>query len=228
MRGIIRHSAEAVGHHVEEISEGRLAQALLMKSRWLLVSALRNHALAIPHARVAGGAINVEALAAAAEDLFRHWKRHVVARIGADLAGVEIRVLMQLAAGDRAFDRGTGRAQVSIKIAHRIGLEARLVVHVVTATGENKHCCEGRDKYEIVGRRASRASACTGEDARAPTFKYAVEARHQLGTSAMEVGFRPSRNCRVRSASYFLSEEKITRKKRSLDARSNCGTLNTG
>src|SRR5437879_12556115 len=50
----------------------------------------------------------------------------------------------------------------------------------------------------------------------------------QLGTSAMERGFSPSRNLRVSAGSYFGSEEKIMRKNLSFEANTNRGTLNTG
>ena len=45
---------------------------------------------------------------------------------------------MQLAAGDRAFDRRARRAQVGVEIALGERLEARLVVHILTASGQDE------------------------------------------------------------------------------------------
>ena len=58
-----------------------------------------------------------------------------VARIVADLAGVEISVFVQLSAGDGAIDRRTGGALVGVEVAAGQRLEARLHVHVLTAPG---------------------------------------------------------------------------------------------
>src|SRR5882757_8930407 len=44
----------------------------------------------------------------------------------------------------------------------------------------------------------------------------------------MEIGFSPSRKCRVSDALNFGSAANTQRKKRSCEARSNCGMLNTG
>ena len=63
LRCIVRHGAEAVGHHVEEISQRRFAQALDVIRRRARKPRARNHAVAVAHTRVAGRAINVEALA---------------------------------------------------------------------------------------------------------------------------------------------------------------------
>src|SRR5947199_57001 len=63
-----------------------------------------NETVAIAEARVTWGAINVEALAAALENYFGDRERHNIAGIGTDLAGVEIRVGAEIAAGYRAFN----------------------------------------------------------------------------------------------------------------------------
>ena len=45
---------------------------------------------------------------------------------------------MQLAAGDRAIDQRPRRAQIGIIIILRERFEARLVVHVLTASGQQQ------------------------------------------------------------------------------------------
>ena len=89
-----------------------------------------------PTLRVAGSAIDVVALASALENFFGHGKRHVVAGIVADFAGVEIGVFVELAAGDGAFDRRAGGALVGEEIAVGERVVAGLHVHVEAAGGE--------------------------------------------------------------------------------------------
>src|SRR5262249_226477 len=88
-----------------------------------------------------------------------------------------------------------------IEIALRQRLEFRLIMHILPTTGQNKQCSHR---------------------------KCVSEGPHQLGTSDKERGFRLSRNRRVSARSYFASEAKMIRKNRSLLAKANRSTLNTG
>src|SRR5256884_9046802 len=93
----------------------------------------------------------------------------------------------------------------------------------------------GRRRFPVPGRVSKRfakqknAHACA-ERSRDPRshFDVILCSAPQLGTSAMERGFSPSRNLRVSAGSYFGSEEKIMRKNLSFEANANRGTLNTG
>ena len=71
----------------------------------MLIAALGNHSIAITQAGVARSAINIEALTAAGKIFCvdRDLGRHIVARIRADLSGVEICVFVKLAPGNGAI-----------------------------------------------------------------------------------------------------------------------------
>src|SRR3954447_19082277 len=84
-------------------------------------------------------AINVETLSPALQHFLVDRKWHVIARILAHFASIEICVLVQLPTGHRALNRWTCRAQVSIKVTLCKRLESRLVVHVLSATSECKN-----------------------------------------------------------------------------------------
>ena len=98
-------------------------------------SARGDEAVAVPEARVAGSAENVEALAAVGQDFFGDGEGHDVAGIVADLAGVEISVFVELAAGDCTFNERTGGSLVGVEIAAGERVLARLHVHVDAAGG---------------------------------------------------------------------------------------------
>ena len=101
-------------------------------------AALRDHAVAIAEARMAGSAVDVETLLPAREHFFSHRERHVVARIVAELAGVKVRVLVQLSASYGALHGKACGAEIGEEIALPQRLETGLVVHVLAAGGE-KH-----------------------------------------------------------------------------------------
>src|SRR5579864_55951 len=107
----------------------------------MTVSTLRDHSIAVAEPRMAGSAINIEALAPAIQIRLRDRERHVIAGIVAHLAGIEISVFVELAAGDGPRYRLTGRAEIRIKITFGERLEARLVVHVLTTARQK----EGRE-----------------------------------------------------------------------------------
>src|SRR4029077_13754429 len=95
-----------------------------------------NNAVAVAHPGRTGSAVDVVTLLSAGQKFVGDRKGHVVSGIVAKLSGVEIVVLVQLAAGDRAFNWRTRRPQISIEIAFGQRLEARLIVHVLTAPGQ--------------------------------------------------------------------------------------------
>ena len=136
---IIRHRAKSLRHHLKKISQRRLSQAVGVIRRRALKSALHNHSIAIAQPGMAGSAINVKALAATIQHFLGDRKRHVVARVFPNFSGVEISVLIELAAGHRAFNRRTRRAQVGIEITFGQRLEPRLVVHILAATGQGQN-----------------------------------------------------------------------------------------
>ena len=63
--GVVGHRAEAVRDHVEEVSDRRLAQPVLVKRRRPPIAALHDHAVALAGAAVARRAEDVEALLSA-------------------------------------------------------------------------------------------------------------------------------------------------------------------
>ena len=152
LRRVVGHGSEAVGDYIEKVSERRFAQTLnVIRRRLAREATRRNHAVAIAHARVTGSAVNVVTLLSAGEKFRGDWKGHVVSGIVAQLSRVEISVIVQLPAGDRALDRRARRAQVGVEIALRERLEARLVVHVLTASGENQKTQASEDASKPSG-----------------------------------------------------------------------------
>ena len=103
------------------------------------VATLHDHSFAIADARVAGRAINVEALPAPRQHIHGYRKRHIVAGIVAKLAGVEIGVVMQLSACHGALDRRASRSEIGVKVALGKRLEARLIVHILAAACQEQH-----------------------------------------------------------------------------------------
>ena len=108
---------------------------------------------------MAGGAENVEALAAALENFFGDREGHDVAGIVADLSGVEVSVFVELSAGDGAFDWRTRGALVGEEVAARERILARLHVHVDAAGGgQGDHYAGGSESaaWERLNRRGIR------------------------------------------------------------------------
>jgi hypothetical protein len=83
-----------------------------------------------------GSAINVVALASALENSHGHGKRHVVARIVAELSGIEITIFVQFAPGDSALYRRPLGALVGVEVATGERVLSRLHLHVEPAAGE--------------------------------------------------------------------------------------------
>src|SRR5581483_9683304 len=136
--GVIGHGTEPGGHHVKEITKRSLAQTVGVIRRRMLKAARWNHSVAVTQPRVAWRAKNIEALPAAIENFLSDGKWHVVARLVADHSGIEICVLVKLAARDGALDRLALRSKIRIEVALCQWLEPRLVMHVVAAAGEDE------------------------------------------------------------------------------------------
>jgi hypothetical protein len=64
LRSIIRHGAKPIRHHVEEVSQRRLAQSFRVIRRRPPVTALHDHSVSIPQLRMTRRAVNIEAFAA--------------------------------------------------------------------------------------------------------------------------------------------------------------------
>src|SRR5205823_4137057 len=107
----------------------------VIRRRHARESTRRNKTIAIPYARVAWGAVDVEALAAALQDFFGDWERHDVAGIVANPSGIEICVFMQLAAGDCSFHQRTSGTLVGVEVAGRERVLLGLHVHVQATAG---------------------------------------------------------------------------------------------
>src|SRR2546423_10871240 len=63
LRGVASHDAKTIRYHVVKIAERSLAQTILVKRGGLLVTAMRNLAVAIAIGSMTDGAINVVPLA---------------------------------------------------------------------------------------------------------------------------------------------------------------------
>ena len=93
------------------LSQRRFLQALNVERRRLAGESARgDETVAVSEARVAGSAEDVEALAATGQNFFGYGEGHDVAGVVADLAGVEVGVLVKLSAGDGAVDGRSGGA----------------------------------------------------------------------------------------------------------------------
>ena len=92
LRRVIRHGAESIGHHVEEISQRRLAQPLDVIGRRPAEPALWDHSVAIPEPGVTGGAINIEPFTAASQNFLANREGHEIAGRVAYFPRVKIRV----------------------------------------------------------------------------------------------------------------------------------------
>ena len=130
---VVGHRAEAVGHDVDEMTDGDVSQPLVVERRRPPVAAADDHSVADAGAAVTGRTENVVALPAAGQQLLVHRKREDTGVGLVDLARLEQRVVVQLAAGDRPGHGCTRRARVAEerRLAERDVL--RLVVHVLPA-----------------------------------------------------------------------------------------------
>src|ERR1035438_6185296 len=78
LRRIVGHGAVAMGHYVEVVRDGLREAHLVVQIGSRLITALDDLAEAIAHARVAGRAVDVEALLAALEHFHRYREGHYI------------------------------------------------------------------------------------------------------------------------------------------------------
>ena len=133
LRRVVGHRAEPVRHHVEEVSDRRVTEAVLMIGGRPTVAASDDHAVALSGSAVARRTIDVESFLAAHHhgSVNRKGKDGGVGAVR--LAGEEQRVFAELPSCDRTRHERPGGAQVGEKgrFAQRDVL--RLIVHVLPA-----------------------------------------------------------------------------------------------
>jgi hypothetical protein len=123
------------------MADGGLAQTIRVKRRRRHKASLHDHSLAIAHSAVAGGAVDVEAILPALQDLARDWERelgHGLVVPGARLPRIEALVRAELAARHRAFHERAGGPVILKEPTGRERVVARLYVHVLAASAEHK------------------------------------------------------------------------------------------
>ena len=140
LRSIVGHNAVTIGHDVEEIPQRHFAQALGVIGRRLARKTARRHrSVAIAQARVAGRAIDVEALAAALQNLVPLPETACSRRDCCQSSRYRSRCRRATLRAPPCLPLGPLRAQIAVEIALGQGLEARLVVHILAATGQRQH-----------------------------------------------------------------------------------------
>src|ERR1043166_4558211 len=87
--GVIGHEAEAVGDHVIEVADRRLAKPIDVIGGRLAQSAAHHHSQASAHAVVTGRAEYVESLSAPIEDLSSDRERECGHWLVSGFAGIE-------------------------------------------------------------------------------------------------------------------------------------------
>src|SRR5258708_5163529 len=135
-RGVARHGAKTIRHHVEKMSNRRVRQLGCEIGRRLPIASTHNHALAVAETAVAGGAVYIEALLAAQHVVLRDGDREIVDVVVVDLAGIARLVEPQVPACDGSFYLRASGTMVREKFAFGEGFVFRLVLHVLAASGE--------------------------------------------------------------------------------------------
>jgi hypothetical protein len=130
----------------------RLRQAdLIVEVSRRLEAALHNLAQAVAHARVARRAVDVEALLPALEDFHGHREGHFIQFLAVAVwplhhAGIEVRVLVQLAAGHGVQHLRTRSAMVGKEVRAALRNHPGLVLHVLAAAGGEEHGGEAEER----------------------------------------------------------------------------------
>src|SRR5580698_511820 len=121
-----------------------------MKVPGLLIAALHNHSFPIAHTRVTRRAVDVVLLLPALQHFERHRKRHPIPFFSVDQAGIKIAVFMQLAARYRIVYLRAHRAAAGIETRSPLRKELRLILHVLTSTGQKT--CPGKrpNRHELI------------------------------------------------------------------------------
>jgi len=149
LRCVSGHRAPAVRDRVEEMTYGRLAQAIVIERCGSAETAAHDHAIAISGKAVADTTEDLVTLTTALNGFFRDWKRkrvHVIlvrictqgrSRHGGRgfvfLAGEQLLIRTQKTARNRALDRLSARQSVTEERRSTIRLHLRLVLHVAPA-----------------------------------------------------------------------------------------------
>jgi len=156
LRSVRWHRAPAVGDRVEEVTHGRLAQAVVVERRRATKTAADDHAVAVARQTMTDATENVVALTSTCDCLFGNRKREriSVVRVGVLTAGSGRRrwlcslsrrtgllfftgeqngISAQKSARYRAGDWRPARDAVNKKRRAAIGLHLRLVLHVAPA-----------------------------------------------------------------------------------------------
>jgi hypothetical protein len=144
LRRVIRHGAVAVRHHVEVVADRLCEPDLVVKIGGRFVTSLDDSSEAVADPRMAGRAIDIEALLAALEHIESHRKRHqvllfAIAVCALHHAGVEVAVLAQLAAGHSVHHLRARAAMVGKHLRPALRNQLGLVLHVLAAAGKEHH-----------------------------------------------------------------------------------------
>src|SRR5262249_37702097 len=151
LRGVVWHRAEPFGHYVEDVTDRGFCEPVdVIRGRLTGKATRRNKSVAVTQTRMAGSAVNVEALAAPFQNFLRYREGHVVARIISHLTGVEVRVLPQIAARNRSRHERPSGPLVLEEIALGKRVLAWLHVHVDTTSRKEREQCRGRNDSESM------------------------------------------------------------------------------
>src|SRR5581483_9927687 len=146
----------------------------------------------------------------------RDGEGELIAFLGADLAGVEVRIGVEIAARHSSRDGHTLRETIAEELAAAIGNVLGLIVHVLSARagakGDARQECQSHTEDQLLPH----------------ILIPQVGAAVQFGTSVTTRGLVCSRNCRVFVRSNCGSAASMHRKNLSLLASAKFGALKTG
>jgi hypothetical protein len=135
---VVLHPAESVGDHIEVVAGRLVAHLLVVERRRRPQAALHDHAVAHRRAAVAGRTVDIEPLVPALQHLVRHLERELIDELAVHLPGEHQLVVVQVPARDGALDQRPHAASVGERVGFLVRIDARRVVHVLTA-GRGKH-----------------------------------------------------------------------------------------
>src|SRR6187402_3837870 len=161
LRSIIRHRAVAVRHHAEEVAKWCGAQAVRMEVARRTISALHDDATAVADARVTRRAVDVVTLLSSLKKLRVDREGHAVAFLAANHAGQHIAVGIRLRASNGVLHLWAHTAAVGVERAPALGVKLGLVLHVLTATGQESSGRDGRSCGDPLERVQGHSSTST-------------------------------------------------------------------
>ena len=135
---------------MKEVAQRRRLKTRRVEAASLRIPALNDHADAIAHARMTRRAVDVIPLLSTLKHLHRGWKRHAVPLFSIHQAGIEVSVFMQLVARNRILHLRSHRAAIRIKIRAALRKELRLILHILTAAGQNQRCRHRTHRRELI------------------------------------------------------------------------------